>query len=48
MLDPGNRERLLRLRIDKPIEIERVKLEAAIDEAVAALFAQYPTRQHRR
>ncbi len=44
LLDTGTRKRLLRLRIDKPIETERTKLEATINEAVAALFAQYPTR----
>ena len=45
LLDPGSRERLLRLRIDKPIEIEQAKLQVAIDSAVAALFAKYPTRR---
>ena len=44
LLDPGSRERLLRLRIDKPIDIEPAKLEVQIDSAVAALFAKYPTR----
>ena len=45
LLDPGNRERWLRLRIDKPIEIEPAKLDAAIDSAVAAMFAKFPTRR---
>jgi len=44
LLAPPSRERLLRLRIDKPIEIEPAKLDVAIDDAVAALFAKYPTR----
>jgi hypothetical protein len=44
LLDPADRRRLLRLRIDKPIEAERAKLEAGIDSAVVALFAKYPTR----
>jgi hypothetical protein len=45
LLDPANRQRLLRLRVDKPIEIEPAKLGVAIDEAVSALFARYPTRR---
>ena len=44
LLDTGTRKRLLRLRIDKPIEGDRSQLEGTINEAVAALFAQYPTR----
>jgi hypothetical protein len=44
LLDPRNRERRLRLRIDKPIDIDRAKLDVSIDQAVAALFAKYPTR----
>lgn len=44
LLDPANRQRLVRLRIDKPIEIEPAKLDTAIDEAVSALFARYPTK----
>jgi hypothetical protein len=44
LLDTGTRKRLLRLRVDKPIETEQAKLEATINEAVAALYAQYPTR----
>ena len=37
--------RLLRLRIDRPIEIEPAKLEGAINSAVAEMFAKYPTRR---
>lgn len=44
LLDPESRKRRLELRIDQPIEIERVRLAATINSAVAALFAQYPTR----
>jgi hypothetical protein len=44
LLEPGSRRRLLRLRIDKPIEAETDKVEAIIDEAVAEMFAKYPTR----
>jgi|SRR5205809_1440756 len=47
LLDPVSRQRLLQLRIDQPIEIERAKLDVTIDRAVAALFAEYPTRRHR-
>jgi hypothetical protein len=43
-LDPGSRKRLLRLRIDKPIEAQAEKVEAVIDEAVAEMFSKYPTR----
>jgi hypothetical protein len=45
LLDPTNHKRLLRMRIDKPIETEPSQLETAIDGAVAELFAKYPTRQ---
>ena len=47
LLDPTDHRRLLRLRVDQPIEIDPAKLEASIDSAVAALFAKYPTR-HRK
>jgi len=44
LLDPPDRRRLLQLRIDTPIEVERDKLEASINGAVGALFEKYPTR----
>jgi hypothetical protein len=44
MLEPASRRRLLRMRVDQPIDTEPAKLEAAINDAVAALFAEYPTR----
>ena len=44
LLDTKTRERRLRLRIDKPIDIDRTKLDVTIDQAVAAMFAKYPTR----
>lgn len=47
LLEPASRKPLLRLRVDQPIETERTKLEASINSAVAALFAEYPTR-HRK
>ena len=43
--EPGSRKRLLRLRIDKPIKLEPAVLDAAVDSAVADMFAKYPTRQ---
>ena len=45
LLEPSSRKRLLRLRTDKPIDTEPAKLEAAINSAAAALFAEYPTRK---
>ena len=45
LLDPKNRQRLLRMRIDQPMEIETAKLNATIDQAVTDLFAKYPTRK---
>jgi hypothetical protein len=48
LLDPANRKRLLRLRIDTPIGGDSSKLEGDINRAVAAMFAKYPTRQRGR
>jgi hypothetical protein len=47
LLDPTTRQRLLRMRVDKPIEVQPDKLAAAIDSAVAALFEKYPTRNRK-
>jgi Domain of unknown function (DUF4136) len=47
LLDPSSRHRLLRLRVDTPIDSEPTKLAATIDDAVAALFAKYPTRRRK-
>jgi Domain of unknown function (DUF4136) len=47
LLDPESRQRLLRLRVDEPIDVDPAKLDATIDGAVAALFAKYPTRRHK-
>jgi uncharacterized protein DUF4136 len=44
MLEPGTRKELFRARVDKPIEADPDKLQAVIDEAVAEMFAKYPTR----
>ena len=47
LLRPTDRERLVRLRIDTPIDATAGKVEAAIDSAVAELFAHYPTRRRK-
>lgn len=47
LLDPTDRRRLLQLRIDTPIDVERDKLEASINSAVAQLFEKYPTRSRK-
>lgn len=47
LLEPETRKRLLRLRIDQPIQVDRTQLDATIDRAVADLFAQYPTRRRK-
>jgi uncharacterized protein DUF4136 len=44
MREPGTRKELFRGRVDKPIDLDRDKLHAAIDEVVAEMFAKYPTR----
>jgi hypothetical protein len=47
LLDPKSRNRLLRMRVDQPIETEPEKLEATIKSVVAQMFERYPTRQKR-
>jgi hypothetical protein len=47
LADPGSHRPLLQLRIDKPIETPPEQLQAAIDGAVAEMFAKYPTRIHK-
>ena len=44
LLDPKSRDRVIRIRIDKPIEAARAQLKPVIDEAVTEMFAKYPTR----
>ena len=44
-IEPGKHRRVLDLRMDTPIDTEPAKLSEAIDAAVAAMFAKYPTRQ---
>ena len=44
LLDKDSRNRLLRLRIDKPIDTDTTQLDAAIDSAVTEMFTKYPTR----
>jgi hypothetical protein len=45
MREPGTRKELFRARVDKPIEVDVEKVQAAIDEAVRDMFAKYPTRK---
>jgi hypothetical protein len=47
LLAPGNRQRLLQLRADQPIEIDPATLAATIDSTVTSLFAEYPTRRRK-
>ena len=42
LLDPGSRQRLLRLRVDQPIEIDPAKLGATIDDVVTTLVCGVP------
>jgi hypothetical protein len=44
LLEPGSLRRLLRLRIDEPIETDLAKLVPTIDGVVASMFARYPAR----
>jgi hypothetical protein len=43
--DPHSRRQLLLLRVDQPIDTEPAALEAAINDAVKAMFARYPARR---
>jgi hypothetical protein len=47
LLNPTTRNRLLRMRVDQPIDAAPDKLEAAIKDVVAQMFERYPTRQKR-
>jgi hypothetical protein len=42
MRDPANRQSLFRVRMDTPIDKDPVKVEAAVNAAVAAMFEKYP------
>jgi len=44
-LNPKTRNRLLRMRVDQPIDAEPDALQATIRSAVTQMFEQYPTRQ---
>jgi hypothetical protein len=44
LLEPASRRRLLRLRMDTPLDTAPDKLEAEINSGVAAMFQKYPTR----
>ena len=43
--EPSTDRRLLRMRVDVPIETDAARLAGEIDRAVNLMFAQYPTRQ---
>jgi hypothetical protein len=45
LLEPGTYRRLVRMRIDKPIDAEPAQFEAELNAAVAELFTKYPTRK---
>ena len=44
MLNPATMKELLRLRIDKPIDIAPDQMVATVNSVVTELFAKYPTR----
>lgn len=44
-LDAKTRNRLLRLRVDQPIDADPDALQATIRNVVTQMFEQYPTRQ---
>lgn len=45
LLEPESRRRLLRLRMDTPLDTEPARLEGEISSGVAAMFQKYPSRQ---
>ena len=45
--EPATDRRLLRMRVDLPIDIQPGQLEAAINNAVSVMFAEYPTRRRK-
>lgn len=47
LLNPTTRNRLLRMRVDQPIDAAPDKLEATINSVVVQMFERYPTRQKR-
>jgi hypothetical protein len=47
LLNPTTRNRLLRMRVDTPVDATPDKLEATIKSVVAQMFERYPTRQKR-
>ena len=42
--DPATSQPLFRVRIDKPLDVERDRLEPVINAAVTEMFEKYPTR----
>ena len=47
LLDAKTRHRLLRLRVDQPVDAEPDAMQATIRNVVTQMFEQYPTRQKR-
>ena len=44
LVNPTAKERILELRLDKPIDTDASRAEATIGAAVAELFTKYPTK----
>jgi hypothetical protein len=44
LVEPSTLRRLLRLRTDKPVDLDPAKRDAIINDAVGELFTKYPTR----
>jgi hypothetical protein len=44
MLDPATSKELLRMRLDRPIDVSPDKMEATIGAAATEIFSHYPTR----
>ena len=45
LINPPAKERILELRLDKPIDTDASRAEATINAAVAELFTKYPTKK---
>jgi hypothetical protein len=47
MNEPASNLRVLRMRVDLPIDIQPNQLESAINHAAELMFAEYPTRKRK-
>jgi hypothetical protein len=45
LTNPTSKERILELRLDKPIDTDASQAEATLNAAVAELFTRYPTKK---